>query len=120
MNDLISKELLSEVLGQNYDTNTAKWEGENLRVWKQSNSTRCGFSWAHINIHELSFICKEWAYNLGYFVEIEPFFNGNRKVFNMTVYYNGKCDYSHVFVGLKYEELLEHEFKKYQWILKNS
>ena len=62
---MISKELLSEVLGKEV-TNIQKGCTENeLKITAYFGDARQSF---HINIYELAYKCKEWAYENDYYI----------------------------------------------------
>lgn len=68
--EIISKELLSEVLGYSVLTEGYIKENENNNLYWGMMGCRapddCEGYEEHINIHELVYKCKEWAWNEGF------------------------------------------------------
>ena len=107
---MISKELLSEVLGDEYKDRLVDWfqvEDNYLRTYYdcgkydlQGRPTGLGIE---INIYELAYKCKEWAFNNGYYLNI---YNDAIIVENIK---DGSFKYSPMLV-----------FKACKWILDNK
>ena len=63
---MISKELLSEVLEENFSSNKIEFEQS-----RGVDSSRMVIdNWRTINIYELAHKCKEWAFKNGYYLTI--------------------------------------------------
>ena len=77
---MISKELLSEVLGINI-THTSMCKGDNDLFFVEEKGGR------YINIYELAHKCKEWALSKGY--QFKVYFQTN----GIEEWQLGKCGY---------------------------
>ena len=126
MNYLPSKELLNEVLGDEYNDRLVDWlqiEDNYLRTYydcgrydSKGRPTGLGIE---INIYELAHRCKEWALLKGYYFSIYSFnfsFNTEQEhkvrllLGNEVVYWgNDSCE----------ETEPEAIFKACQWIIDN-
>ena len=69
---MISKELLSAVLGVKFGTYFRDWQETEARLWVDNTGSTPYVCWDavpfvdEINIYELAHKCKEWAVNQGY------------------------------------------------------
>lgn len=114
MSEIISKELLSEVLEVDivsygiilFDLEYDFKENMGVYIHKKN-----------INIHELAHKCKEWAIEQGYIIQIMPFCilvlqieNSMEQVFR----------YEKEDMENQKPYLPEYEFKACQWILENK
>lgn len=108
MSEIISKELLSEVLG-----------GEVVSFEIKDNDVECfakGLPFdIHINIYELAYRCKEWAFDKGYeiveshfMIRIKRLSTGETKTYEYTE------DEQNEEITFK----PEYTFKCCEWILK--
>ena len=103
---MISKELLSEVLGEDRATSCNKLEME------IGNNFLIVDDWIKINIYELAHKCKEWAYSTyGIMIQSYPYCG------------KGRAD---AIKGLKVDEVFKEKtepeaiFKAAQWVLDNT
>ena len=105
---MISKELLSEVLG-NYDFNDYTIINNKLRYHRGHYG---------INIHELAHKCKEWAFSKGYTLESASIPKGNFTSSYCVIMENtaSRNCYSNFAVHGDTEQ--EAIFKACEWILK--
>jgi len=101
---MISKELLSEILGEVVDKNIVNKRFIIFKEPKTMTSTS-----HYINIYELAHKCKEWAINKGYVVSSEIHYSGNCV---SNVYMN--IEDNQEFFGKLEPEVI---FKACQWIL---
>ncbi len=126
MNDLkISKELLIEVLGSEYNQRLVDWfqiEDDNfLRTYYDCGSyddkgrpTGLGLE---INIYEFAFKCKDWALTKGYMMKIENHYS------NSIVVQIKKTISNSAYVEpwkKTFKSELEAIIKACEWILENS
>ena len=112
MNKIISKELLSEVLGFKIDN---CWvDGSNVEWIKDGMS--------YINIYELAHKCKEWAIDKDFIIETE--YEGKQKAFGSycicRIFYDGDKIYDNYSECEYYQKEPEAIFKACQWILDNK
>ena len=116
---MISKELLSEVLGDEYKDRLVDWfqvEDNYLRTYYdcgkydlQGRPTGLGIE---INIHELAYLCKEWAYKQGFLI-------GSNCSQGITVTdIDTHTVLNHFDVDI--EDFTEFEIKACQWILEGT
>lgn len=115
MRDIISKELLSEVLGKSVKiTDKTK-----LGIFESELKGTClkvsnGLSIFTINIHELTYKCKEWAYKYGFEIaayRVQDSIEYRCLVGHNTINFNGTKS------GYYAESEPEAIFKACQWIL---
>jgi len=114
-NEIISKELLSEVLNLNM------WKTETLTISTEYNKlyyngiTLGDYGYyeytEHINIHELAHKCKEWAKNKGYVIGVDL-----DKVNIWSIKEREVINHYEVY----WEDYLEFEFRACQWILESK
>ena len=116
---MISKELLSEVLGQVYIDATRSIKDENKHFAIGNKHVLLGDKgfnhWNDsINIYELSHKCKEWAYKRGFLYWYE-----NSRLFIKIMY---SCKVVFVLDIGEYKKPFEIDidFKACQWILDNK
>lgn len=118
----VSKELLSEVLGEQVNEiqilkNKAIFGG--IQLWISSESHDVA-----VNIYELQHKCKEWAYTQGYIIitwnENPHFFDSEwqSEIFKIGEITANKRQRLNFFYGLSTEP--EAIFKACQWILDNK
>ena len=117
---MISRELLSEVLGVDYKDRLVDWfqiEDDNyLRTYyncgnydNKGRPTGLGFE---INIYELAHKCKEWAFNNGYYLNIY------NDAIDVVLKKSCKIVENITDGSFKYSPMLV--FKACQWILDNK
>jgi len=107
----ISKELLSEVLGENIRGVKDKQPSERMLYFRvQSGVTR------QINIHELAHKCKEWAYK-SYGLSIWSGYSFDDECFTCEVYEDGQTS-SETYWAANTEP--EAFFKACEWILEQK
>jgi len=124
MENVISKELLSEVLGKSKHGNI-KWVGQtnifgkykNILEYQRDNLT---IEIEEINIHELSHKCKEWARNKHYII-VSALIN-NKDTARAKIKYSSKKD---AFLDTETEYFnadteTEAIFKACQWIYEKT
>ena len=120
---MVSKELLSEVLGHKEECDTVEittcYSNMELGIRYTKQTETCKLVDA-INIYELSYKCKEWAFKNGYTIE-------SKLDFFFPEYNNGCIARSYVAnkeegVVLREQSNTEPEaiFKACQWILDNK
>ena len=120
---MISKELLSEVLGIRYIAMNPILEPMNkigyLVYGSQNTPQEVRRNHKQINIYELAHKCKEYAYNQGYIISsgLTPVLGVNKdgwaEVFSSSTPLDGKL---HTFKQLSEPEAI---FKAAQWVLDN-
>lgn len=112
---MISKELLSEVFNRKVRTLTIV---DNKIYFQYEDVYYGGISGIddeEINIYELAYKCKEWAYNQGYTIDI---YNKSDGLFiEISKNTIGTYLYKSLLFDLKNEQ--SELFKACQWILKN-
>lgn len=104
----ISNELLNEVLGKEVEIRGCldKFIPADFQYIEDMVSVKT------INIYELGEMCKKWAYENGYFIEVN---------YNLISIFNYKNDdYEESFICTYFEDILEYEIKACQWILENK
>ena len=121
---MISKELLSEVLGIRYIAMNPILEPMNkigyLVYGSQNTPQEVRRNHKQINIYELAHKCKEYAYNQGYIISsgLTPVLGVNKdgwaEVFSSSTPLDGKL---HTFKQLSEPEAI---FKAAQWVLDNT
>lgn len=119
MENMISKELLSEVLGVDIEDvyiteNQVLYSIPNYEIEEDSETFYINLG-TRINIHELSHKCKEWAYEKGYIL-----YSG-KEVNEYTCYFEKETGFelSNIDTWLSTFSDTEPEaiFKACQWIL---
>jgi hypothetical protein len=107
---MISKELLSEVLGSG-EFNGLKSFGSN------SDENYIVLQYEHyddsINIHELAYMCKGWAYNNFYSLATQRFGDGWCVTCNPRTFGDG-CQFDNI------DNEPESVFRACEWILENK
>lgn len=123
MEDLeISKELLSEVLG--YEVDTFLGVTENEIDYTCCRDKNIGYEDISINIYELDFICREWAYIKGFVVEIgvHPIIKQDRS--DRDYFYAIKTLNGELLKKSNVDEVMKSEptatFNACNWILENK
>ena len=105
---MISKELLSEVLGTDLTSlGKVSLEDAHLCLWDSLNDSPY-MAW---NIHELAHKCKEWAWKQGYII------NSHYAQGDCYARANNMVDFS---IDGKGKSEPEAIFKACQWILENK
>ena len=106
---MISKELLSEVLGINI-THASMCKGDNDLFFVEEKGGR------YINIYELAHKCKEWAilnhYDFTILIDTIVIYNEGIQIY--TIYYNTLEDDNFI----PFDPI--YEIKACQWILDNK
>lgn len=112
---MISKELLSEVLKQ--ETRFIRYVANNTYEVHFEKPIR--LKYIIINIYELAYKCKEWAFNKGY--ELRTSTRGIIDVYD-HIYINKEDGLTGEFIDCRQESDTEPEaiFKACQWILDNK
>lgn len=107
---MISKELLSEVLEENFSSNKIEFEQS-----RGVDSSRIVIdNWRTINIYELAHECKEWAYNKGFLYWYE-----NSKLY-IKIIHSCKVDFEIDIGNYSKPFEIDIDFKACQWILDNK
>lgn len=108
MNQIISKELLSAVLGQEVEINCKDLDGKALQLYSSGKIWWMNKEWvSSMNIHELAHKCKEWAMKQGIVLEIM-----------LKNYCQIKIWYTEITI-VEADTEPEAIFKAAQWILDN-
>lgn len=117
MSNIISKELLSEVLGK--DIGRIE-DNDNIEFWWSKTDTYCG----SINVYELAHKCKEWAKNQGYFINSSygKYEDGIKAFATFNWELNGEVIPSSFVLETWFKADAEPDaiFKACQWILDNK
>lgn len=110
---MISKELLSEVLGEDRATSCNKLEME------IGNNFLIVDDWIKINIYELAHKCKEYALSKGYYLRAEQGVNYKDNL-QWTAFLNTSMDDGADYVDYWNNTEPEAIFKAAQWVLDNT
>lgn len=116
MNDVISKELLREVLGYKVEyVEECEHRDNIIGIWNNINSTPI----KELNIYELAHKCKEWAYKKGYILMSTIRTNSSLAICEFSK--SGKHDYEDELYN-NFRAHTEHEavFLACKWILENN
>jgi len=116
MNDVISKELLREVLGYKVEyVEECEHRDNIIGIWNNINSTPI----KELNIYELAHKCKEWAYKQGYILMSTIRTNSSLAICEFSK--SGKHDYEDELYN-NFRAHTEHEavFLACKWILENN
>ena len=116
MNDVISKELLREVLGYKVEyVEECEHRDNIIGIWNNINSTPI----KELNIYELAHKCKEWAYKKGYILMSTIRTNSSLAICEFSK--SGKHDYEDELYN-NFRTHTEHEavFLACKWILENN
>lgn len=114
MSEIISKELLSEVLKDKCSFSSFKICGKIIVC-----SGKYGDHMLAINIHELAYKCKEWAYKKG-FVVLSGYHENNINSFYVNCHGWTSDKINKEFILQVEDTEPEGIFKACQWILDNK
>ena len=125
MNELISKELLSDVLGVEV-VRIGEFNGSNLQVYiehlEYADYYEIAFKrkndwFSTINIHELAHKCKVWAGDLDYVIQTGVRLDGTKEFDVLCIHKNQDIEDDE---SIYYQDTLETEpeaiFKACEWI----
>ena len=122
---MISKELLSEVLGEECFTEVKSYASDipDYKSWLNGSQfmySTCSYKWSgnHINIYELAHKCKEWARSKDYSLGV---FNPDVDCFEVSIqhYVKGHGEWNEVF-EITSDTEPESIFQACKWILENK
>ena len=116
MSEVISKELLSDVLGRKCEYKFDDEDEVYYKYWIGSNEHE-----NKINIHELAYECKMKAFQYGYCISLNMYFGHDDEIQGTLIVKDVSND-NIVFDWPLYQKWSETEaiFKAFRWILENK